>query len=612
MSEPHGEEVPQTAQQEESAVEQTTTGTPRSCIRSQSKGPAKAARLAFSPQVEVAPDVLFEPFYVAETEGTVTRLYEEVQKREEKLRSAREVKEKSKEEELATYFKPQVSELAANKGKRYNSFDEFIQIQLKWKGLRREALDKKVALEGIIADSKRTPEESMSKITKKIVSRMDKEKRYRSPVSGWKRHFENFLLKQAGMAAPTEVSRRSSSPTHAPQHSFSPTISAYAYEKADHDSTLNIDDDHNRSNQSNSVFERLHNEHHVRKLAQKVLAESYIESTMGGTFSPSTNESARYYDPLQGDDNGSSFDGPRHPDVVVDTLLAKGQQYEEKKAHLRALKEHSKETYSFKPETNPNSKKILKAFANKSLAELEEERMSRGGKVNSGQGSSASLPDGVRGIQPPKKAAKFDVDAFTARMGRHKAIKEANLKSIYNDTQYTVAKECSFRPALTKTAVAPHARAVNRRSDGLLSGADHLSIYSSSSPLATRVRGASRDAGNGADDASIYNSPPRVHTSVQKQQSVQARLGQSTSYRQHTTPLPPAHIEKPGSPKMSHRHPQASPARGHTYSGVSSTASERHHHHGSGEDQDPTNYLANLEAEMEQVLTEWRQSADEV
>eukprot|EP00658_Telonema_sp_P-2_P045669 TRINITY_DN33658_c0_g1_i1.p1 TRINITY_DN33658_c0_g1~~TRINITY_DN33658_c0_g1_i1.p1 ORF type:complete len:126 (-),score=22.65 TRINITY_DN33658_c0_g1_i1:40-417(-) len=96
--------------------------------------------------------------------------------------------------------------------------------------------------------------------------------------------------------------------------------------------------------------------------------------------------------------------------------------------------------------------------------------------------------------------------------------------------RYTEAKECSFRPALTKTAVAPHARAVHRRSDGLLSGADHLSIYSSSSPLATRVRGASRDAGSGAEDASLHNSPPRAHASVHKQQPVhQAR--QPAAYR---------------------------------------------------------------------------------
>ena len=591
---------------------------PRSCLKKtapqdpQSVKDTAAAHvaIAFNPQVEVAPDILFEPPYVAEDVGTVARLYDEVQKRDEKLKAKREQKEKEEQEALEALFKPSLSKIAVEKGKRWNSFDEFIDSQLKWKKDRAAALDKKMAMNQVIADSQRPDSEQMSKVTKKIVTRMEKEKRYQSPIKGWRGHFENFLLKQAGMSMPTETTRRSASPTYAPYHSFAPTISSYAQDKAEHDqSTSDNGNEHNQSH-NGTVFDRLYDEHRVRQMAQKVLAESYIESVMGGNFAPSTNEHpSRFYDPSSyrsGEfSTSSSIGGPRHPDVVVDTLLSKGQAYEEKKAHLRSLKESSKEVFSFKPETNPNSKRILKAFAMKSLAQLEEERMERGGNVRSGLADDDELPAGVRGIHRPKKAAKFDVEKFQARLERHRAVKEANLKAIADECEFADVKECSFRPALTKAAIAPHSRSVqrlNRRPDGLLSAADHLSIYSASSPhSAARQRGdeaSSMYSGHRGEDVSLglHRSGRSVDGS---QPTVAAR-----------TPIAPTRVPKPASPRMHHSHPQMSPPRGETYSGVSSTASVRHHHNhiGDGDLPDAATYLANLEAEMEQVLSDWRDS----
>ena len=175
---------------------------------------------------------------------------------------------------------------------------------------------------------------------------------------------------------------------------------------------------------------------------------------------------------------------PRHPDVVVDSLLQKGEEYRERKQRLRQAREEGREAFPFKPKTNERSHRILKAFARRAEEELADE-LARRTLEELNEGSAAADPDalpaGVKGIPAPKKVAKFNMAEFTRRNERAAALRTARLQAIVEERDAEQLAECSFRPALAANSLRGFSPAGARHRHNIYAPASVGSAYSTRS-----------------------------------------------------------------------------------------------------------------------------------
>jgi hypothetical protein len=177
----------------------------------------------------------------------------------------------------------------------------------------------------------------------------------------------------------------------------------------------------------------------------RVLEQVRLEKESRELFHPVTNESMWMFSPLDGET--LARDAPSHVSVIEE-LLAKGEEYKQRREQRAEALRKNVESFTFKPQTNPNSRKIIVERATQRLSELIEARE-----------SSAQRPSGALEGVEEKRTPKFDVDIFVSRMQRHAAEKARRIAEVRHQTKIAEVAECTFRPQIHVDPVEIDAKA---------------------------------------------------------------------------------------------------------------------------------------------------------
>lgn len=491
-------------------------------------------------------------------------------------------------------FKPSITALAKERGTR-KDFELFLHDQKEW--VRRRE-NKVAAAQARVEDAEQPPlfDDMPRKESKKILDYMERRALYKGPISGWEEHFQHFAAKRSHSQNEAQQPRRSDShtPRRAGQQHADPTGSSLVVPRSLDVSGDPPSSNGNISRRSAALYERLYEDAAAREAALHVIAQTQIEKEAREMFKPTTNESWLR-------DGDSSF-FPRE-----ELLLKKGELYQQRKEERAAQYMLGGEVYSFKPATNPNSRRLIIQRA----AQREEERMiaasaaEYSSSADDHNTTSNSTSTHGRVVVPPKlnfssgdatagrqaaaagegkigEGKVFDVDVFCARVLRHQVEKVQRVADLRRHLKLEEIAECSFRPAISKKS---HESAQRRRG-----------------PPSTTAS----PAGLQQSPYSSKASPaPRHHRNVSEPLSFSPEERSSQS-RNRTTTSAGASAAGGAVPHGVLYHPSASTLSPSSYKARTMQAATSRTSSSTAEQQPSLEYL---EEELKEVLAEWSRSA---
>lgn len=327
-------------------------------------------------------------------------------------------------------FKPKITEIAKQQRKLGN-WGEFVKLQTDWVRLTKrktEEAAKRVNIEEGIGQP--LYEDINRKLSVKLIAYMEKQHLYKPP------HERSTFTNQQKSKSPLAPVRKSASR-----------------------STSGSDDSAPRRRVvDKEIFNRLYNDAVIHDAALRVMEQTQIEKEARELFRPSTNESYWHSGTMLGartplrrkdtSDFGDSVLTSQRD--VVEELLAKGDEYKIRREQRLVEKIHNPDVYTFKPETNPNSKRIILERAMQRELEMAEMEAAEEAAREARSRESMNV-DGCE-ISPHKAKPKvvFDADVFTARMQRKEIEKAQRLAALRRAMKIEEVSGCTFRPSISK------------------------------------------------------------------------------------------------------------------------------------------------------------------
>lgn len=376
------------------------------------------------------------------------RLYEEAKRRAERLKAesfSNRESDGDNEEAKECTFHPVVSDYVKQQGRRAN-WKEFLQSQNDQKKKVAIRLQKK---KEEILSAERVPlfDGMPRKHSLRIIAHLEKERRYKGPVKGWRDRFCEYVTR----------SQKKDEGSFLNKSKFPMDASSV----------------HSGIIQDGVVFDRLYNEALVRAKARRFVQLTRLEEEAREFYHPMTNES-EYWGGGSGGGGDWSFcnssGGPitsgresradsflsNRTGNVFEDLYAMDEEYRRRR-ETRVMEALEKETkLTFKPLTNPQSSKIIMqraiARAKGELQEPEEEKH----RVSTTQ---VSNDDETMTSQERRRNSKFNVDIFCSRLQRKEAERLGRLAEVRRHLRMQETKECTFRPSISRNS---HAMAAQR------------------------------------------------------------------------------------------------------------------------------------------------------
>ena len=286
--------------------------------------------------------------------------------------------------------------------------------------------------------------------TAKIVERLKQEHRYANPVKSWKENLARYLQ------ARTQPTQSTAPEENAPAKNR-PFISPHASHQSHQYRTTDDSD----------VFEKLYKDHEMRRAAHKIIVEAEHEAAAASMFKPNcpkttgptTNETSGVdgVEEILQQYVGSLPAARRSTIEIANGLLQKGEEYKQRREELKqSIQKDLSPTFT--PTTNKRSRKILEQCSKKygfnAVATAAAAAAPKNGK---GKGALSSPKDvtwssEIKGVPPPPRA-KFDVELFCSRLERKEAQKTQRLEAARRSKEVQELESCTFRPAITRSSV---------------------------------------------------------------------------------------------------------------------------------------------------------------
>lgn len=415
--------------------------------------PGGARHVYFSPEVKVA-DVELAPspggdddtedldvhnrlFKLASSANPRVKLLKEKLEAQKKIDDEREMTECT--------FKPSITDIAAQRGKI--KWQQFLQLQNEWTQHQQKIIKAEVAKAA--AENGELFEDINRKHSKKIIEYLEKQNLYKGPISGWSEH-QKKLKQSCGNSNSDGLMASNNSQGDADKESGSAARRRAVSPAA--------------SLRASALHERLYNEATIREAALRVMEQTQIEKEARELFRPSTNESYWHSGTMLGARTPSSRSAMRDGDddyyyaddshqgsvgsrSVVDELLAKGEEYKLKREQRILEKLANPDVYTFKPETNPNSSRIILQRAEERARMMQQEEQAVEEEKRARSRESYSLGDDEDNSKKP--TVKFDVDVFTSRMQRREIEKAQRIAMLRRNLKLEEVSECTFRPSIS-------------------------------------------------------------------------------------------------------------------------------------------------------------------